>query len=139
MSGEIIGLHQWFGSAPGRYLLDWEQARYDELVADVFGFHALQLGLPALQGLPSIALGPATDDAIGSDPAQQAALEAQAWALQRWRATRVDVVLAGVDDARADAWEQALRSVLSARGIAIGEVERRRGGEPMVELRLPAP
>ena len=51
MSGEIIGLHQWFGSAPGRYLLDWEQARYDELVADVFGFHALQLGLPALQGL----------------------------------------------------------------------------------------
>ncbi len=95
--------------------------------------------VPALQGLPSIALGPATDDAIGPDPAQQAALEAQAWALQRWRATRVDVVLAGVDDARADAWEQALRSVLSARGIAIGEVERRRGGEPMVELRLPAP
>ncbi len=34
-----------------------------------------------------------------ADPAQQAGLEPQAWALQRWRATRVDVVLAGVDDA----------------------------------------
>ncbi|HMT38870.1 MAG TPA: DUF389 domain-containing protein, partial [Thermomonas sp.] len=94
--------------------------------------------VPALQGLPPIALGPATDDAIGPDPRQQAALEAQAWALQRWRATRVDVVLAGVDDARADAWEQALRSVLSARGIAIGEVERRRGGEATLQLALPA-
>ena len=94
--------------------------------------------VPALQGLPPLALGPATDDAIGPDPAQQAALEAQAWALQRWRATRVDVVLAGVDDARADAWEQALRSVLSARGIAIGEVERRRGGEATLQLALPA-
>ncbi len=51
MSGEIIGLHHWFESAPGRHLLEWEQARYDELVADVFGFHALQLGSPALHGL----------------------------------------------------------------------------------------
>ena len=50
----------------------------------------------------------------------------------------MDVVLAGVDDARADAWEQALRSVLSARGIAIGEVERRRGGEATLQLALPA-
>ncbi len=73
-----------------------------------------------------------------ADPAQQAGLEPQAWALQRWRATRVDDVLADVDDARADAWEQALRSVLSARGIAIGEVERRRGGEATLQLALPA-
>lgn len=32
-------------------MLAWEQARYDELVADIFGFHALQLGLPGLDGL----------------------------------------------------------------------------------------
>ncbi len=51
MSGEIIGLHHWFGSPPGRYLLAWEQERYDELVADIFGYHALQLGMPGLQGL----------------------------------------------------------------------------------------
>ncbi|WCM86303.1 class I SAM-dependent methyltransferase [Acidovorax sp. NCPPB 3576] len=51
MSDEIIGLHHWFDSSPGRYLLAWEQERYDELVADVFGYHALQLGMPGLQGL----------------------------------------------------------------------------------------
>ncbi|MDT0137010.1 methyltransferase domain-containing protein [Acidovorax sp. PRC11] len=51
MSDEIIGLHHWFDSPPGRYLLAWEQERYDEMVADVFGYHALQLGMPGLQGL----------------------------------------------------------------------------------------
>ena len=51
MSGEIIGLHHWFDTPPGRYLLAWEQERYDELVADIFGYHALQLGMPGLQAL----------------------------------------------------------------------------------------
>ena len=51
MSDQIIGLHQWFDSPPGRYLLAWEQARFDEAVADIFGYHSLQLGLPMLQGL----------------------------------------------------------------------------------------
>ena len=51
MSGEIIGLHDWLQTPPGRYLLAWEQERHDELVADLFGYHALQLGLPDLQGL----------------------------------------------------------------------------------------
>ncbi|POR06930.1 methyltransferase domain-containing protein [Diaphorobacter sp. LR2014-1] len=53
MTGEIIGLHHWFDTAPGRYLLAWEQERYDELVADIFGYHALQLGMPGLQALRS--------------------------------------------------------------------------------------
>ncbi len=46
-----MGLRQWFETPPGRYLLDWERARFDELVADVFGYHALQLGLPELDTL----------------------------------------------------------------------------------------
>jgi hypothetical protein len=46
MSAEIIGLRQWFETPPGRYLLEWERARFDEAVADIFGYHALQLGLP---------------------------------------------------------------------------------------------
>ncbi len=29
----------------------WEQARFDEAVVNAFGFHALQLGMPALAGL----------------------------------------------------------------------------------------
>ena len=37
--------------APGQSLLDWEQQQMDRLVADVFGFHALQLGLPELDAL----------------------------------------------------------------------------------------
>ena len=53
MSGENYKLHNWFGTPPGRYLLAWEQERYDELVADIFGYHALQLGMPGLQALRS--------------------------------------------------------------------------------------
>ena len=44
-------MQQWFDSPPGRYLLDWEQARYDEAVVDAFGYHGLQLGMPLLDGL----------------------------------------------------------------------------------------
>ena len=41
----------WLRTPPGRYLLAWEQDRLDHDVADAFGFHALQLGLPELDGL----------------------------------------------------------------------------------------
>ncbi len=41
----------WLQTAPGRYLLAWEQDRLDHAVTDAFGFHALQLGLPELDGL----------------------------------------------------------------------------------------
>ncbi len=51
MNGRIIGLQDWFQTPPGRYLLAWEQAQFDTTVADVFGYHALQLGLPQLQAL----------------------------------------------------------------------------------------
>src|SRR3954466_13239473 len=49
--GGIIGLAPWLKTPPGRYLLAWEQAQLDRCVADVFGFHALQLGLPELDAL----------------------------------------------------------------------------------------
>lgn len=51
MSAEIIGLTQWFDTPPGRYLLDWEHTHFDRTVADIFGFHALQLGMPGLDAL----------------------------------------------------------------------------------------
>lgn len=47
----IIELGLWLQTAPGRYLLEWEQHRLDQAVADAFGFHALQLGVPELDGL----------------------------------------------------------------------------------------
>ncbi len=51
MSKQIIGLTDWLGSVPGQVLLNWELSHFDDAVADVFGFHALQLGLPELPAL----------------------------------------------------------------------------------------
>jgi SAM-dependent methyltransferase len=47
----IIELGSWLRTAPGQLLLAWEQDRLDHAVADAFGFHALQLGLPELDSL----------------------------------------------------------------------------------------
>jgi SAM-dependent methyltransferase len=44
-------LAEWLVTPPGRYLLEWEQLQLDEGVADLFGFHALQLGLSQLDAL----------------------------------------------------------------------------------------
>jgi SAM-dependent methyltransferase len=51
MNDQIIGLHDWLETPAGRYLLAWEQSQMDSAVADIFGFHALQLGLPELDAL----------------------------------------------------------------------------------------
>jgi SAM-dependent methyltransferase len=51
MNDEIIGLHHWFQTPPGRYLLAWEREQLDQAVSDIFGFHALQLGLPEIDAL----------------------------------------------------------------------------------------
>ncbi len=42
----IQGFDDWLATPQGHYVLAWEQAKYDLLVADKFGFNALQLGLP---------------------------------------------------------------------------------------------
>ncbi|HEX7440775.1 MAG TPA: methyltransferase domain-containing protein [Caldimonas sp.] len=47
----IIGLARWLQAPAGRYLLEWEQRHLDQAVADLFGFHALQLGLVELEAL----------------------------------------------------------------------------------------
>jgi len=41
----------WTASPPGRYVLEWEQAQLDQIVSDIFGYHALQLGMPQLDAL----------------------------------------------------------------------------------------
>ena len=51
MNPEIIGLTDWLKTPPGAYLLAWERAHFDEAVSDIFGYHALQLGLPELDAL----------------------------------------------------------------------------------------
>ena len=51
MSDQIIDLQDWFQTPVGRYLLAWERIQVDEAVADIFGYHGLQLGLPVLDAL----------------------------------------------------------------------------------------
>ena len=47
----IIDWPTWTESPAGRYVLDWEQAQLDSVVSNIFGYHALQLGLPRLDAL----------------------------------------------------------------------------------------
>lgn len=42
----IQGFEEWLETPAGRYVLDWEQRKHDLLVADLFGFNAVQLSLP---------------------------------------------------------------------------------------------
>jgi len=51
MSDSIIDFVDWLETPAGQYLLAWERARVDAAVADIFGYHALQLGLPQLDTL----------------------------------------------------------------------------------------
>ena len=44
-------MQSWLDTPAGQYLLDWERAQFDQVVADIFGYHALQLGLAPLQAL----------------------------------------------------------------------------------------
>lgn len=41
----------WLATDQGRYALAWEQAQFDNAVDDVFGFTALQIGLPGIDFL----------------------------------------------------------------------------------------
>ena len=51
MGGQIIDFREWLQTPVGQYLLAWEQGEFDEAVADVFGFHAVQLGLHEIDAL----------------------------------------------------------------------------------------
>jgi SAM-dependent methyltransferase len=41
----IHGFEDWLSSPQGLYVLDWEHFKHDQLVADIFGFNAVQIGL----------------------------------------------------------------------------------------------
>jgi SAM-dependent methyltransferase len=51
MEKPIISLAPWFDTPAGRYVHAWEQARLDELTADIFGYNAVQIGLPCMDSL----------------------------------------------------------------------------------------
>jgi len=55
MNPQIIGspdsLSRWLQTPAGIYLRDWENAQFDQAVADIFGYHGLQLGLSSFNSL----------------------------------------------------------------------------------------
>src|SRR5881628_2527368 len=44
-------LADWFETPKGGYVLAWERGQFDAAVEDVFGYNAVQLGLPGLDFL----------------------------------------------------------------------------------------
>lgn len=44
----IVSLSAWLSTDPGQYARNWEQSRIDAMVDNVFGYRALQVGLPDL-------------------------------------------------------------------------------------------
>ena len=49
--GSLSGLDAWLQTPQGRYIMAWERARVDALLADVFGYNALQIGFPQIDFL----------------------------------------------------------------------------------------
>jgi len=47
----IIALDSWLQTPPGAYVRAWEQSCIDSLVADIFGFNAVQIGTPQIDAL----------------------------------------------------------------------------------------
>jgi SAM-dependent methyltransferase len=47
----MLTMHDWMESATGRYIREWEEKHYRSLTADIFGFHALQMGFPPINTL----------------------------------------------------------------------------------------
>jgi Methylase involved in ubiquinone/menaquinone biosynthesis len=42
----ILELEEWLGTPQGRYVAAWEEAQFSGMVANAFGYHAIQIGLP---------------------------------------------------------------------------------------------
>ena len=86
---------RWLETPAGQYLLAWEGAQFDRAVADIFGFHALQLGLPELDALQANRMPHrwlACDKAQESGPLCSAALLTDFSALP-FAAASLDLVL----------------------------------------------
>ena len=75
-NGGRSSLSEWLSTPQGAYVLDWERAQVDSAVEDVFGFRAVQVGLPEIDFLRqnripfrfSLALEPGA--ALAADPVQ---------------------------------------------------------------------
>ena len=75
-NGARTPFSEWLATPPGRYVLDWELGQFDNATEDVFGFRAVQAGLPEFDFLRrnripfrfTLALEPGA--ALAADPMQ---------------------------------------------------------------------
>ena len=102
-------MHDWFQTPPGRYVINWERGQFDQAVADLFGFNALQLGMPDLDALasnrmpqrwlaldqaaPARARGAGSDEAAGAGGAWQRLALHTDYAALPFPAASLDLVL----------------------------------------------
>jgi len=70
-------LSEWFESPAGRHVLGWEMAQFDSAVDDVFGFNAVQVGLPQIDFLRENRIAFKARVGLGSG----ASLQTDPWAL----------------------------------------------------------
>src|SRR5437660_12740843 len=77
-NGKRSSLDGWFRTPQGAYVLGWELAQFASAVDDVFGFRAVQVGLPEVDFLRQIrsrcrfTLALESGAAIAADPLQLA-------------------------------------------------------------------
>jgi len=92
---------QGLGASTAKHLLAWEQAHADELLTDVFGYHALQVGCPLLDGLRANRMPhrwtAATEfelsmpfEALSAGPNRALWMDSRAWP---WPAESLDLVV----------------------------------------------
>lgn len=75
MNSQTAAMARWLDTPAGRYLLGWEQAQLDRAVGDIFGYHALQLGFPALAGLRANRMPHRWLALLGMEPADAASTQ----------------------------------------------------------------
>ncbi|MCM1129211.1 MAG: class I SAM-dependent methyltransferase [Alistipes senegalensis] len=44
-------MQNWLESTTGSYIREWEETAYHSMTADIFGFHAVQIGFPSIRAL----------------------------------------------------------------------------------------
>ena len=77
---ETLSLHHWFDTPLGQFLLEREQRWLDANLSDIFGYHALQLGLPERDlmresRIPTkLIVDPAFDPAVGPSVASSTSI-----------------------------------------------------------------
>ena len=74
----IIALDGWLQTPAGAYVRAWEQRCLDELTADIFGFNALQIGLPQIDALAANRMPNKWRSATRTSSAEQLALSGDA-------------------------------------------------------------